>query len=135
MVLVRMLAVAVSLLGIGTYPATVGFIGWFGPRGLASLVFALLVPETPGIADGGEIFAVAAWTVILSIFLHGMSAAPSAALYGRWASKRTPRAAEHEPVQELPTRAIAWTTSRRPAGDADTEKAPVDPSKPVRARA
>lgn len=108
---VRMLAVAVSLLGSGAHPATVGFIGWFGPRGLATVVFALLVLETPGIADRGEIFAVATWTVVLSIFLHGMSAAPGAAMYGRWASKRSPEAAEHKPVEELPTRATAWTTA------------------------
>ena len=57
-------------------------MGWFGPRGLASLVFALLALEALGpVSD--EAVAVIAATVLLSVVAHGMSAAPLAARYGR----------------------------------------------------
>lgn len=120
--LVRMVAVAISLIGTHLRAPTLAFMGWFGPRGLASVVFALLVLETSGVPHRGEIFAVATWTVILSIFLHGLSAAPGAAIYGRWASKRHEKAApEHQPVDPMPVRTTAWkaeparrSASRRP---------------------
>ena len=70
------------------------FVGWFGPRGLASLVFALLALEELGPA-ADEAVAVIAATVLLSVVAHGISAAPLAARYGRSAATRervvTPR--------------------------------------------
>lgn len=115
---VRMVAVVVSLIGTHLKAPTVAFVGWFGPRGLASVVFALLVLETSGVAHRDEIFAVATWTVILSIFLHGLSAAPGAAVYGRWASGRRDRAGpEHQEVEPLPVRTTAWV--RGQSGTAD----------------
>jgi sodium/hydrogen antiporter len=58
------------------------FVGWFGPRGLASLVFALLALEELG-ADADEAIAVIGLTVLLSVLAHGLSADPLAARYGR----------------------------------------------------
>ena len=77
-----MVPVAVALLGSGLDRDTVLFIGWFGPRGLASLVFALLALEEAGPA-AEEAVAVIAVTVLLSVLAHGISAAPLAAWYGR----------------------------------------------------
>jgi sodium/hydrogen antiporter len=81
---IRMVPVAMALLGLRLRRDTVGFIGWFGPRGLASVVFTLLVYE--GLHGGTQAHAVAevaTWTIVLSVFAHGLSAGPLAAAYGR----------------------------------------------------
>ncbi len=79
---VRMLSVAVASIGTHLDWRSVVFVGWFGPRGLASLVFALLALEALGPA-ADEAVAVIAVTVLLSVVAHGLSAAPLAARYGR----------------------------------------------------
>ncbi|MEV0986840.1 cation:proton antiporter [Streptomyces sp. NPDC049949] len=80
---IRMLPVALSLTGTGLRPASVAYIGWFGPRGLASLVFGLIAFEEhlPGGTLLGEVIAV---TVGLSILLHGASAPFLGNRYGEW---------------------------------------------------
>jgi len=85
--LVRMIPVAVALFGERFQRVTVVFIGWFGPRGLASIVFLLLGLESLEAAGvpTGPLPAAVAWTVFLSIVLHGLSAKPLAGLYGRFA--------------------------------------------------
>lgn len=80
--IVRVLPVAVASIGAGLGRATILFVGWFGPRGLASLVFGLLALETLGdVAD--EAVAVIAVTVLLSVVAHGFSAAPLSRRYER----------------------------------------------------
>jgi NhaP-type Na+/H+ or K+/H+ antiporter len=80
--IVRMLPVALTSIGAGLDRRTIAFVGWFGPRGLASLVFALLALEALGsVAD--EAVAIVSVTVLLSVLAHGLSAAPLAARYGR----------------------------------------------------
>lgn len=88
--LVRMLPVALACLGSGLDRDTVLFIGWFGPRGLASLVFALLALEELGPA-ADEVVAVIGVTVFLSVLAHGFTAGPLAGRYGRAAAARNPR--------------------------------------------
>ncbi|MFH9891390.1 cation:proton antiporter [Streptomyces luteogriseus] len=80
---VRMLPVAVALAGSGLRLPTIAYIGWFGPRGLASVVLGLLVLEAdvPGMGLLGRVVAV---TVGLSVLLHGLSAVALADRYGRW---------------------------------------------------
>jgi NhaP-type Na+/H+ or K+/H+ antiporter len=74
---VRMAPVALSLLGTGLDRRTVVFVGWFGPRGLASVVFALLAVEQLGdIPVVERAVAVVALTVFLSVVLHGVTAGP-----------------------------------------------------------
>ena len=107
---VRMLPTALSLVGSGVQPATVMFLGWFGPRGLASVLFALVVVEEAGLAAAGPFQAVVFWTVALSIVAHGVSAAPAAARYGGMTSTlrdQQPDCAEAKTVEELPTRVFA----------------------------
>jgi sodium/hydrogen antiporter len=59
-------------------------MGWFGPRGLASIILALVVvEEEPGLAGIDEIFLVMTVTVLLSVFAHGVTAAPLTRLYAR----------------------------------------------------
>jgi NhaP-type Na+/H+ or K+/H+ antiporter len=80
---VRMLPVALAMLGRGVRAPTVVFIGWFGPRGLASLVFALLVAER-GVPEQQTLLTTVALTVALSVILHGVTSVPFAARYHRW---------------------------------------------------
>ncbi|MFD6971587.1 cation:proton antiporter [Streptomyces sp. NPDC059979] len=103
---VRMLPVALSLAGSGLRPRTVAYIGWFGPRGLASVVLALLVVEehVPGVELLGRAVAI---TVGLSVLLHGVSAVPLAERYGRWhekAAAASPGLREGTPVPTSPAR-------------------------------
>ncbi|GAA2155657.1 cation:proton antiporter [Nocardioides koreensis] len=79
---VRMVPVALAMIDAGMDRGTVLFVGWFGPRGLASLVFALLALEELGPAVD-EAVTVIGVTVFLSVLAHGFSAAPLAGWYGR----------------------------------------------------
>ena len=106
---VRMVPVAVATIGAGLDRDSVLFVGWFGPRGLASLVFALLALESLGsVAD--EAVSVVAVTVLLSVLAHGLSAAPLARRYGQAAAAAGPEAGG--PVQVAPARGLTPATSR-----------------------
>jgi sodium/hydrogen antiporter len=82
--LVRMLPVAVALLRTGARPPTVAFLGWFGPRGLASIVFAVIVVEEAHLPGADTILATTYLTIGLSVIAHGITAAPLARRYARW---------------------------------------------------
>ncbi|MGK5113929.1 cation:proton antiporter domain-containing protein [Geodermatophilus sp. CPCC 205506] len=84
---VRMVPVALACLGAGLDRDTVLFVGWFGPRGLASLVFALLTLEELGDAADGAV-AIIGVTVLLSVLAHGLTAAPLASRYERALTRR-----------------------------------------------
>ena len=80
--LVRMGPVAIALSGTGLSLGSVAFIGWFGPRGLASIVLALVVlEEEPGLPGLDLIIAATVLTVLASVFLHGITARPFSRLY------------------------------------------------------
>jgi NhaP-type Na+/H+ or K+/H+ antiporter len=87
--LVRMVPVGIACIGAGLDRRTVLFIGWFGPRGLASLVFALLALEELGPAAADAV-TVIGLTVLMSVLAHGLSARPLSSRYGRDASVRSP---------------------------------------------
>lgn len=80
----RIVPMWVATRGTGLRLPTVAFIGWFGPRGLASVLFGLVLLAEGEVADRDELFTVIALVVFASVVLHGMTAAPGAALYGRW---------------------------------------------------
>lgn len=92
----RMLPVAISLFGSDLKPTTVAFLGWFGPRGLASMLFGLLIVTEGGVAMGDELFAVISLVVLASILLHGITAAPWARRYGVWFGQH----GRHQPMAE-----------------------------------
>jgi NhaP-type Na+/H+ or K+/H+ antiporter len=100
--IVRMLPVAISLAGTRARAPTVAFIGWFGPRGLASIVFAVVVEDTHQ-AHAGAILTASYLTVGLSVLAHGLSAAPLVSGYAAWyrttTSERAP-AMESDPAHE-----------------------------------
>lgn len=79
-----MLPVALAVAGIGLSRATVLFIGWFGPRGLASIVLGLVYLEQQTKLPGEETIRLAVMaTVLLSGVAHGLSAKPGIARYAR----------------------------------------------------
>ena len=79
---IRMLPIFVSLAGTGQSLESKLFLGWFGPRGLASIVFAIIVLEK-GVTESKFIATVVAVTVILSLVAHGISANPLARVMGQ----------------------------------------------------
>jgi len=103
---IRMIPIAISLVGSGVNVTTVVFLGWFGPRGLASILFALFVLEEVPVPGGEHIAVITVLTVTLSIVLHGLTAAPLSRRYadavaGMGASEET------APVSEMPMRGRA----------------------------
>jgi NhaP-type Na+/H+ or K+/H+ antiporter len=103
--LIRMLPVAISLIGSRLAIPTVLFVGWFGPRGLASIVFGILAIDafTEAGTAAGTLAGTVAWTVLLSVIAHGLTAGPLAARYGAWIEAR--HRATDEPMPELEERA------------------------------
>ena len=79
---VRALPVVTSLIGLRLDRATLTFLAWFGPRGIASLLYALVVVEAASAEVAHEVVTVVAATVLLSVVLHGVTAAPWARAYG-----------------------------------------------------
>jgi len=78
---IRMLPVYLSLAGTGESPSSRLFLGWFGPRGLASIVFATIVINEK-VPHAEVLVLVVSLTVILSLFAHGMTANPLAKWMG-----------------------------------------------------
>ncbi len=81
---IRMVPVAVAMIGVGLERPTIGYLGWFGPRGLASILFGLFVVEEVELAGSETILDVVTWTVFASIVAHGLTAVPIAERYGSW---------------------------------------------------
>lgn len=82
--LIRMIPVAISMIGTDIRPPTVLYLGWFGPRGLASIIFAGLLVEEAGLAGAEEIVSAVIVTVALSVVLHGATAPWGAKQYAGW---------------------------------------------------
>lgn len=80
---IRMIPVALCLRGAGLETRAVWMIAWFGPCGIASVLYALMAIATIGVAGYEREFAVITLTVLLSIFLHGISAVPLTLAYSR----------------------------------------------------
>ncbi|MFQ5625864.1 MAG: cation:proton antiporter [Methyloligellaceae bacterium] len=115
---IRMLPIAVSLIGSGVRAPTTAFLGWFGPRGLASLLFALFVLEDIPTGAGTTLLVITVVTVFLSILAHGLSAAPLARRYADLAA-RMGQCEETKAVSEMPTRVRMNARARvsRPSKD------------------
>src|SRR6476659_9176315 len=81
---VRILPVAIAMIGTGAGRPTVSFMGWFGPRGLGSIVFALIVLHDADLPHVGTILSATYVTVGLSVLAHGVTAAPLTRRYVSW---------------------------------------------------
>jgi NhaP-type Na+/H+ or K+/H+ antiporter len=108
--LIRMVPVAVALAGARLGRTAIAFIGWFGPRGLASVVFALLALEEIGQHVAGSAIAVIAFTVLLSVVAHGVTADPLARRYGP-SMTRALAATDDPGTPPLPERRLIRGTS------------------------
>jgi NhaP-type Na+/H+ or K+/H+ antiporter len=115
--IIRMAPVALALAGARLGWATTAFVGWFGPRGLASVVFALLALEDLGEKAASPAVAVITGTVLLSVIAHGASAEPLARRYGA-ASARADRRRDSDGAPEVPTRRLIRRARERDAGPA-----------------
>jgi len=111
--LVRMVPVAISLLGSGLDRFTVGFVGWFGPRGLASVVFGLIAYDTLDPTNGSRVLSVVTVTIAFSVLAHGVSASPLAARYGAFTAKLSNQQPEHQVTPAIPTSANMSGNSRK----------------------
>jgi sodium/hydrogen antiporter len=103
---VRMVPVALVLLRSGLDRSTVAFIGWFGPRGLASVVFALVVSDALTGKDAALALSVISLTVLTSVVAHGLSARPFARVYGAHAARLSHDSPEHDEVPHLASRPL-----------------------------
>jgi len=101
--IIRMVPIALSLIGTRLRLPTQLFLGWFGPRGLASILFVLLILEESDLPHHDELLSITVITVALSIVLHGVTAAPFANWYGKLAS-RMGECEENQHVNEIPLR-------------------------------
>ena len=106
---IRIVPIVVSLTGSGTRFETRLFLGWFGPRGLASILFALLVVEELESPAGQVIFTAAAWTVLVSVFVHGSTATLWAGRLARRLDASNSPTAESGPMTEFVTRSSRWS--------------------------
>jgi sodium/hydrogen antiporter len=99
---VRMVPVALALAGAGLDRSTIAFVGWFGPRGLASIVFGLIAFDTLDRAESKVLLSA----VILSVLLHGVTASPLAARYGKSSRRFPSEHREHADTPAIRTRAL-----------------------------
>jgi len=80
--ILRMLPVAISLLGVKLDWQTITFIGWFGPRGIASVLYLLMAVAAIGIEGHEQVMSVIVLTIMISVYAHGISAVPLSDRYG-----------------------------------------------------
>jgi NhaP-type Na+/H+ or K+/H+ antiporter len=96
---VRMVPVAISMLGTRARLPTVAFLGWFGPRGLASIVFGIVVVDAANLPHTSVLIVAITVTVAMSVLAHGISAAPLASRYAAWCSAAVNRG--HAPMESV----------------------------------
>jgi len=114
---VRMLPVAVALVGTRARPPTVAFLGWFGPRGLASIVFAVIVLDEGNLPNIATITVVVVFTIVVSVYAHGVTAQPLTARYASWfhahpAEERPPMEGADAPPQRWRLRTVSSAAQR-----------------------
>ena len=118
----RMVPVALSLVGLRARWPTVAFVGWFGPRGLASIVFAVIVLEGTPLPHVDLVITTVLVTVALSVYAHGLTALPFTNAYARWFAAAHPKppdmesAAAHEHRPRRPVLPGGREPAAGPAG-------------------
>jgi NhaP-type Na+/H+ or K+/H+ antiporter len=106
---IRMVPVALATIGTGARRPTILYLGWFGPRGLASIVFAVILVEEAELPHTQTILVAIFATIALSVYAHGLTAQPLTDRYAGWFRAHPPEA---QPVMEsVPTPEQRW---RRP---------------------
>jgi NhaP-type Na+/H+ or K+/H+ antiporter len=111
---VRMLPVALAMQGTGARRPTVAFLGWFGPRGLASIVFGVILVDEANLPHEKTLLLAAVVTIAVSVYAHGVSARPLTRRYVRWYESH---AREARPAMEsVPVAEQRWRTPILPRG-------------------
>lgn len=111
---IRMIPTALALIGTGFRRPTVALMGWFGPRGLASILFVVVIVEESGHVDGVvRLTDIVAWTVAASILLHGITSWPLSNRYATWV-ERAQRSGEDLAEAESVERRISKRYFERP---------------------
>ena len=103
---IRMLPVGLSLLGSGLRFNTFVFLAWFGPRGVASILYVLLVLREGSLQGESLIFSIVILTVLMSVFAHGLTALPGTRWYARGLEgvEERSKVHEHKPLIEMPVK-------------------------------
>ncbi|HEY3486035.1 MAG TPA: sodium:proton antiporter [Ilumatobacteraceae bacterium] len=110
---IRIVPVAISLIGSGARWPTVGFVGWFGPRGLASIVFVVITASESSILNARLIAIVSTVTIAMSVYAHGTTAAPLSRRYRDWYREHPRRNSLKEDAEVAPHRWRWWTHGRQ----------------------
>ena len=103
---VRMAPVALSLLGTRARRPTVAFVGWFGPRGLATIVFAVILIDESSLPHEQTMLLAVVATIAISVYAHGLSSRPLTDSYVRWYERNEP-----PPMESVPAAAHRWRRS------------------------
>jgi NhaP-type Na+/H+ or K+/H+ antiporter len=110
---VRMLPVALSFIGTGARRPTYAFVGWFGPRGHASIVFAVILIEESALPHERTLLLAVVATIAISVYVHGLSARPLTDRYVRWYESHPRDRAPH--MESAPASELRWRKPRAPA--------------------
>jgi NhaP-type Na+/H+ or K+/H+ antiporter len=119
---VRMVPVVAAMLGTHSSPPTLALLGWFGPRGLASIVFGVILLDDTSLRGESEMLLAVAITVGLSVYAHGLTAGPMTDRYVHWWAAQP----DHERAEEAPGDGRAHVRPRwhRPVPPADPRSGP-----------
>ena len=117
--LIRMVPVAIAMIGSRARPSTVLFLGWFGPRGLASIVFGVVVVEAASLPHTSALVVALTVTVAMSVVAHGATAAPLARRYAAW------HASALAPMESAPVPRQRWRHARPPTRSTGTPRGDV----------
>jgi NhaP-type Na+/H+ or K+/H+ antiporter len=93
---IRMIPVAIAMIGTHMQRPTIAYLGWFGPRGLASIIFAGVLIEDSGLDEATTIVGIVIVTVTLSVLLHGLTAPWGSNKYAAWYGRHSERIGEDE---------------------------------------
>lgn len=112
LVVTRMLGVAIAISSLKLQLDSILFVGWFGPRGIASIVYGLLIIDKDSLQGSQLMFTTMVVTVFISVFAHGLTAFPGANWYANRISSKEDSHSMPEmiPVQEMPVR-LPWRES------------------------
>jgi NhaP-type Na+/H+ or K+/H+ antiporter len=108
---VRMLPVALAMLGTAARRPTVAFLGWFGPRGLASIVFGIILIDDAHLPHLDTLLLAITVTIAISVYAHGITARPLTERYTRWWNSH-PRDALPE-MESVPAEEHRWRAHAR----------------------
>jgi sodium/hydrogen antiporter len=115
---VRMVPVVLAMLGTHSRPPTLAFLGWFGPRGLASIVFGVILLDDTNLHGEHQMLLAVALTVGLSVYAHGLTARPMTDRYVDWSASQADHAAHGPTPRDDPPH--VRPRGQRPAPPADS---------------